>query len=354
MKTIEEIYAQMLARFQAETGVETTGSSDLAVRFYAVAAQIYGLYVQGEWITRQCFPQSAQGEYLDLHAQLRGIERRGASTAQGVIRFLSDGPAPAALTIPAGTVCMTAGLVRFETTEEGLLEEGSSTVDVPARALEPGESGNAAAGSILTMAVAPVGISGCVNPEAFSGGADAEEDEVLRQRVLETYRRMPNGANAAFYQQEALSFPQVAAAAVIPRSRGVGTVDVVVSTAQGTPGEDLLETLRAHFAQRREIAVEVEVRGPELETVDVSVAVAPAEGYTLQAAQEAARNAIRAWFDGTRLGQSVLRAKLTELAFSPQAVGNCTVLSPAADVMARADTLPQLGNLSITEMEGDA
>lgn len=351
MKSIEEIYGQMLARFQAETGMETAGSSDLAVRFYAVAAQIYGLYVQGEWMSRQCFPQSAQGEYLDLHAQLRGIRRRDASTAQGVIRFLSDGPAAAALTIPEGTVCMTAGLVRFETTEAAVLEQGSSAADVPARALEPGRSGNVAAGSILTMAVAPVGISGCVNPEGFSGGADPEGDEALRERVLETYRRMPNGANAAFYQQEALSFPQVAAAVVIPRSRGIGTVDVVISTAQGEPEEELLKEVQEHFTQRREIAVDVQVRRPQLQTVDVAVAVAPAEGYTLQAAQNAARSEINAWFDGTRLGQNVLRAALTELAFAPAAVGNCAVLSPAADVMVPSDSLPQLGSLSVTEME---
>ena len=56
------------------------------------------------------------------------------------------------------------------------------------------------------MAVAPVGVSQVTNPEAFTGGADVEDDEALRARVLETFRRMPNGANAAFYEQEALSF----------------------------------------------------------------------------------------------------------------------------------------------------
>lgn len=131
------------------------------------------------------------------------------------------------------------------------------------------------------MAVAPVGVSRCTNPEAFSGGLDAEGDESLRERVLETFRRMPNGANAAFYQQEALSFPEVAAATVVARPRGVGTVDVFLATAAGLPDSGLLEQVAAHLEERREIAVDVQVKAPEVRTVDVSVQVAARPGRTL-------------------------------------------------------------------------
>ena len=211
-------------------------------------------------MNRQCFPQSAEGEYLDRHAQLRGLERRAAVAAEGSIRFETDSAAQADLTIPAGTVCMTAGLIRFETTKEVTLRAGQTQVNAPAAALEPGAAGNVAAGTIRAMAVAPVGVSRCTNPEGFSGGLDAEDDETLRARVLETFQRMPNGANAAYYEQSAMSFPQVAAAAVVSRPRGVGSVDVVVATAAGVPDEDLLEELQAYFEERREIAVDVLVR----------------------------------------------------------------------------------------------
>lgn len=69
--------------------------------------------------------------------------------------------------------------------------------------------------------------------------------------------RLPNGANAAFYEQGALSFDQVAAASVLPRSRGRGTVDVVAATLEGMPDEELLGQLTDYFQQRREIAVDV-------------------------------------------------------------------------------------------------
>ena len=347
---MDELYNELMAAFAEATGMEAAGSGDLAARMYAVAAQLWGLYVQCDWVNRQCFPQTAQGEYLDLHAQLRGVERREATAGAGVLRFTGDAAGAADREIAAGTVCMTAGLTRFETIEAGTLEAGETSVDIRARALEAGSAGNVAAGTILQMAVAPVGVSRCTNPAAFTGGTDREDDETLRARVLETYRRLPNGANAAFYQQGALSFDEVAAAAVIPRPRGVGSVDVVVSTAAGAPSAELLEELEDYFEARREIAVDVQVRAPEMETVDVTVQVAAEEGQDAQAVQDAVEAALRGWFDGRRLGQSVLRAALGELVFHVEGVANYALTAPAADVAVEVDVLPRLGSLTVEAM----
>ena len=354
MRSIDEIYGEMTAIFEKETGVALAGDGDMAVRLYAVAAQIYALYVQADWVNRQCFPQSAEGEYLDKHAQLRGLERRAAVAAEGSIRFQTDSAAQADLTIPAGTVCMTAGLIRFETTREVTLQAGQTQVDTPAAALEPGAAGNVAAGAIRAMAVAPVGISRCTNPEGFSGGLDQESDEELRERVLETFQRMPNGANAAFYEQGAMSFPQVAAAAVVSRPRGVGSVDVVVATASGTPDEGLLADLQAYFEQRREIAVDVQVRAPEVQNVDVTVQIQPATNRDGETVQQNVEQAIRSWFNGQRLGQNILRAKLSQLIYEVDGVENYALTVPAADVTVEQDVLPQLNSLSVTRTEGTA
>ncbi len=273
MKELEEIYQEMLDCFAQRTGLEAAESCDLAVRFYAVAAQVYALYAQADWVLRQCFPQTAAGSCLDSHAQLRGLSRKEATAAEGSIRFSVARAADTDRPIPAGTVCMTAGMVRFETAQAAVLEAGASWVDVPARALMPGSAGNVPAGAVTAMAAAPVGIAACTNPAPFAGGGDEEGDEGLRQRVLSTFRRLPNGANAAFYEQGALSFDQVAAASVLPRSRGRGTVDVVAATLEGMPDEELLGQLTDYFQQRREIAVDVLVRAPEAVTVDVAVKI---------------------------------------------------------------------------------
>lgn len=351
MRTVEEIYNEMLGVFRRETGAEASAVSELSVKLYAVAAQVHGLYAQAEWLSRQSFPQTAQGEYLDRHAALRGLERRGAVRARGSLRFLVDTPVGHDLTISAGTVCATAGLTRFETLEDGVLKAGEAAVDIPAQAAEPGEGGNVPAGSVLVMTVPPVGVRSCVNPAPFLGGADVEEDEALRQRVLETYRRMPNGANAAFYEQGALSFGQVAACAVLSRQRGIGTVDVVVSTRAGVPEEALLAKLQGYFEERREIAVDVKVKAPTLRTVNVTVRVKAKEGAGTAGVKARVEEALRDHFSGERLSEDVLVARLNQLVFSQEGVANCTVTAPAADVAVARGELPRLGTLTVEVTE---
>ncbi len=157
VKTVDEIYRRCSPASAEKTGVALEGGCDLAVRLYAVAAQIYALYVQADWVARQCFPQTALGDYLDKHAQLRGLERERPPAAVGTVRFTA-GERGTARAIPAGTVCMTAGLVRFETTQEAALRWGN----LGGRARPGGGArgaGNVAAGTIPAMAVAPVGVT---------------------------------------------------------------------------------------------------------------------------------------------------------------------------------------------------
>ena len=347
MKKVEELYSDMQADFTARTGMEITLGGDLSARLYAAAAQIYALYVQADWVNRQCFPQTAQGEYLDHHAQLRALERKTAARAQGTVRFFGDAAGTMDRTIPAGTVCMTSGLVRFETTQDAVLAAGASRVDVAARAVEPGSSGNVIAGSICSLSAAPVGITGCTNPQAMSGGMDAEDDEHLRRRILDSFLRLPNGANSAFYEQGALSFDEVAAAVALPRNRGAGTVDVVVASTQGIPDQDLLDQVTEYFQERREIAVDVRVLAPEPVTVNVRVKIKSAN---MEQAALQVKQTLEEWFSGQRLGQNVLRAKLGSLVFSVDGVDNYTLTVPAADISVGKAQLPVLGTVTVEEL----
>ena len=186
MVTLEEIYQGLAAEFQAQTGKSAGSSSELAVRFYAVAAQIYSLYVQGEWTRRQCFPQTAQGEDLDKHAGLRGVTRRQAAKATGAVRFYVNGQQEVAIEVPEGTVCMTAAGVRFLTTQAVVVEAGKLYAEAPVAADEAGAAGNVGANAIVFMALPPVRIVACANPEPLVNGMDEEGDEELRARVLAT------------------------------------------------------------------------------------------------------------------------------------------------------------------------
>lgn len=351
MKTIEEIYRSLLEAYAQRTGTALAEDCDLAVRFYAAAAQLQALDIQAWWVLDQCFPQSAQGTYLDGHALMRGITRRPAARAEGKLRFSVTSPSVVELTVDAGTVCMTAGETRFETLEDAVLPAGELTVDVPARAVESGAAGNVPPGTVTILTACPVGITGCTNPEAFLGGTDQEDDESLRARVLESYLRLPNGANAAWYEQSAMGHEGVAAAQAVGRARGIGTVDVYIATEAGVPDGALLEEVRADLQEKREIAVDVAVLAPEVRRVDVAVQVAVSGGTGFEKVKPMAEQAVTGLFGGQLLGKPLLLAELGSRIYAVEGVENYRISSPAADVSGGEGVLPMLGTLTVTEME---
>ncbi len=226
---------------------------------------------------------------------------------------------------------------------------GSLYADAPAAAETAGAAGNAAAGTVTVLVSPPVGVGGCTNPAAFAGGTDGEDDETFRTRVLASFVSLPNGANRVFYEQRALSHAGVAAAQVIPRIDGIGTVGVVVASHAGIPEEALLDEVAADLESAREIAVDVSVLAPTAEPVAVTAAIRPAAGVSFAAAKAAVEAALTGYFTGARLGQPVYRAVLGNLIYQTGLVENYALSAPAADIAAAQQKLPTLGTLTITE-----
>ena len=353
MKELTEIYEQMRETFAQEAGFVPDDSCDAMVRLYALSAQVQSLLAQADWVLDQSFPQTAQGEYLDYHAQTRGITRAAAAKANGVLRFSAPGAVTSDCVIEAGTIAMTAGGVKFQTTERAVIEAGESSVTVNAQAAEAGAGGNAAAGQIRFLSALPAGITGCTNPGAFAGGSEKEDDESLRARIMESYRRLPNGANAAFYEREAMSFPTVAAAKAVGRARGIGTVDVYVATHSGAPSDELLGEIAEALERKREIAVDVEVLAPTETAIGVTAEVSVADGFDFEAVCENAERALGAYFTGERLGEGVTCAKLGAILYGVEGVTNCHLLAPTTDTAGNLTRLPVLGTVILSEIGAD-
>ena len=354
MRSTEEIYEALLTAFGERAGFRPEAGCDLAVRLWAAAAELQALEMQADWVLDQSFPQTAGGKFLDYHAAMRGITRSPASRAAGTLRFSVDAAPAMAVSIPAGTVCMTAEEVRFQTTETVILAVGEQYTDAAAEALEPGSGGNAVPGAVRFLTACPMAVTAVTNPNAFTGGSDEESDQALRARILESYQRLPNGANAAWYEETAMSWPGVTAARAVGRARGTGTVDVYVTGENGLPAQDLLEGLEEMFREKREIAVDVEVKAPRAQTVDVSVSVAPREGADPEAVLTAAEQAVADFFSGRLLGRPVRLADLGNRIYALEDVENYRITAPEEDLGADDAVLPVLGTLTVTAMEETA
>ena len=350
MRTTDEIYEALSADFVSAGGVTPVEGGDMWLRLKAVAAEISALEAQADFVARQCFPQTASGEYLDSHAALRGLRRGEALPAVGTLRFYRSGAAEDALDIPEGSECMTAAGVSFVTTRAGTIPAGAARCELPARATLSGSAGNVPAGAVSYMRLAPAGVEGVTNPAAFSGGTDGEGDELLRARVLASYRTLPNGANIGYYESKVLDFDYVEAVTVMPKKRGLGTVDIVFATRAGVPTADQLAEVEAVLKSEREICVDIAVYAPVAAAVDVSAALTVAEGYDFAAVKAAAEDALAGYFSGARLSRGVQRAGLYALLMAVDGVENVSLAQPETDAAALAGTLPTAGAFTISEV----
>ena len=348
MKECEEIYEEMKNELECATGAVISSGGEMSLRLHAVAAELSTLWAQVDWTRCQSFPQTASGETLDLHAAARGLTRTAAVAAKGTMRFLLDAARSDDVAIPVGTVCLNAAGLEFSTTEAAVIKAGTLSCEAKAEARAAGSAGNVPAESVTFFSLAPVGVARCLNPAAFVGGADIESDEALRGRVLASYASLPNGSNRAYYEAETLNTEGVGAVSVLPRARGVGTVDVVVASSAGVPDDTVLSTVRTKLNAQREICVDVAVSAPKTVAVPVTAAIAVADGQDFDTVAARVKNAVEQFFNGERLGKDVLLARLGTLIFGVEGVANYTLTQPSADVSVAYNELPVAGTVTIS------
>jgi uncharacterized phage protein gp47/JayE len=83
------------------------------------------------------------------------------------------------------------------------------------------------------------------NPLPMQGGTDTEDDEQLRERILDAFQGRGAGS-ARDYRAWARAYPGVGRATVIPLWDGPGTVLVIVTTATGGQvSQDVIDGLQA-------------------------------------------------------------------------------------------------------------
>lgn len=201
-------------------------------------ARIYQL--MGTEVPMAAFVLWAWANYLDDHAEVRDLFRKQAVAATGLVEFTG----PAGTLIADGTPVSVeppapdAEVAEFEVVAGDTIG-GGGVLLLPVRARVAGVAGNVSADSITLLMSPILGVVVTVtNPDATHGGEEAETDEQLRKRVLDSFRLRAGGGTISDYMQWAGEFPGVGRVTVVALGRGPGTVVVIVSTADGGPVSD--------------------------------------------------------------------------------------------------------------------
>lgn len=314
METYDAILNRMKQSYAGYGGFTPSEESDILIRLRVLAGEIYQLRVNEEYIARQLFPSTAEGEYLDLHAAERGLTRKAATNATGRVNFYPDNPVHPDILIPAGTVvCTYSDMLRFTTDSDMLLEENAASVTVDVTAQAPGAAWNVRAGTVSIIVTPVAGIGRVYNGAVFKNGTDTESDDALRARIIDSYVNIVNGANASYYRSLALSVPGVYSASVIGRARGSGTVNVYISGVGEPVPSAVKQQVQTLMNTGRELNVDVLVCDPEAVDVSIYIRISVEPGYVYSTVAEQVRSAVTDYINALGVGVDVRLSKIGEV-----------------------------------------
>ena len=313
MQTYDEILGRMKENYCSLTGATVSDTSDIGVRLRVLSGELYSLEVYIEWLKRQMQSTSAEGEWLDYHAMHRGLERSKATKSSGEVVFSLDVQEVSDVVIPAGTVvCTEDSQLCFETICEGVISRGETSISVPVIALEEGKAYNVKAECVNTF-VTPVSlVKKVINPKAFEGGSDTEDDESLRKRVADSLSNASCATNSAYYRNTATSVDGVASACVVPKGRGAGTVDIYIAAQGAEVTDETLENVQSLLSAQREVNVDVLVKKAQAASVNYYLELDVKSGYEFEEVSERCKAALEDFVAKTPVGGSIMLTKAGE------------------------------------------
>lgn len=323
-------------------------------------------------IVKLFFPEWSNGEYLDKIGAVVGVTRRAPTPAETTIHVTGV----AGTEIPAGFLFSTAATaisenIEFETIEVATLDSDGEA-DILVRCTQTGTVGNVPAGSITLMASPMTGITEVNNESAATGGTETEEDESLRERIMQVDRSLDLsyvGCDAD-YKRWAQEIDGVGDVIVVPEweGTGTGTVKLVVMDAQGQPANaTILNNVYNHIVSPTDRAKRLAPIGAiltvvtaTLVTLTISAEVTLEEDATLADVEEAFEASLRSYFEEVKAegieassGIGYIRyTRVGSILSSTTGVKdyeNLLINSDTENVAIEQDKYPDIGTLTITE-----
>ncbi len=286
MKTYDEILTRMKTAFFEECGKNVDNAGDIDARFQAVASELFSLSCYNEFLLKQAFAQTASGEYLEKHAQMRDMTRHSATRATGELTFSISYAAETEITVPRGTICSSTEhpYIQYSTTQDGAIAPGETAVTVPAEALECGVQYNCLAGTVTRIVNPPTGIEYVTNKKAFTGGNNVEGDELLRRRIMDSFK-ISKGMSREYIEALIMKLDFVRDCRVYDTRGGrvlvrVRTADNTISREQSEQVKDKMlintlmdEAIAVYASQPEKFSLNIDVTGAKATAQEISSVV---------------------------------------------------------------------------------
>jgi uncharacterized phage protein gp47/JayE len=310
-QTFEALLERMLDR--VPEGLDKREGSIIYDALAPAAAEMAQMYMELELNSNLHFADTATGEYLDRCIAWLGIKRRAASKAQLRGVFYND--KGELQDVPLGS---RFSLEMLNYTAIQKISPGNYRLECDTA----GANGNRYFGVLLPVDYIANLAKGEITALLIPG-EDAEGDEALRQRYLDSARRPSTSGNKYHYIEWALQIAGVGGARVFPLWSGPKTVKVIIVDAEKKPASQVLVAKVQEYIDpapgkgegQAPVGAVVIVAPAIGKNISVHAKVTLAAGYTLQAVNDAFKAVLEKYrkdkaFASTYISQSVIGALL--------------------------------------------
>ena len=308
----------------------------LQVSFFRIFGRGLALLLSGAYlflrnIGNGRFVTTASADLLDRHGSEHGVPRIEALAATGdTIASGTNGT-----NIPTGTRLKSTGGILYEVVTGQTISGGTATL--PVRGLTFGADTNQISGAKLTFITPIAGVSTdtFVDTPALVGGADREQDEPYRQRILFKKRNSQEVGSVGFYVQRVETVADVTRVFVADQEDGPCTVKIRFMMddkfTNGIPLAGDVTVVQTFVDSIRPAGIPVTVEAPVAQPESFDISINP----DTPAVQTAITNALKDLFIRESVpGGTIPISKIRQSVSNAIGEFDNVVNSPAANISA--------------------
>lgn len=198
----------------------------------AVAGATHGLYGHQVWLSKQMMLDQCDPDWLARWAAILGRPQNPAVASTGPVIFAGTDT----YTVSAGAVITRSDGWEYTLDADATISNGTSSGTITSTTV--GADGDCTAGMTLTLAspVAGVNSSLTVDTAGIGGGADIEDIDDWRARVINRLSDPPKAGTSNDYVEWAESVSGITRAWCYPMELGPGTVTIRFMTDDAPDG----------------------------------------------------------------------------------------------------------------------
>lgn len=284
------------------------------------------------------FADTATGIFLDKKANERGLTRKLATKASGIVK----------ITGVVGSAISASKMVASDSVNYVFMESNvvpaSGSINVPVQCEKYGIVGNVPVGAIKYFPETLEGLQTVTNEVAFSNGYEEETDEELRERYYTKVRTPATSGNKYHYLNWAKEVTGVGDAKIIPLWNGNGTVKVIIINSNKRAADAALITaVSEYIEENRPIGATATVVSATEKPINIIVTlVIDTQNYTI--------DQVKAWIE-TNLTNYFKSIAFVETYVSYAKIGNVIFDSPGVIDYSNLTINGGTANILIAETE---